>query len=907
MSPTLTIQSFHRATADEITTRLSTGSTTGASYEAQFSPDGQFVLFESKDRLTSGDTNNATNLYLKDLVSGTLTCLPARGADLNDNLGALWNPDGQSIVFVTKAGLVTDDQNNYYDTYLMDLDGNLSRLAVGSQGGTMPLEFSSDGRAVLLFSTDRLTSDDRNNDGDLYLNTIGGSIVRITPDPLEQSNSECESVHFSPDGRSVLFSTSAKLSQTDTNTNIDVYVRDSRGVLVCLTTGSLEAGDSFAAQFSPDGQSVLIETTGKFTADDTDAGSTDLYLKDLASGGMTLLTGGGSTAGDSFSGHFSPDGKHVVFESDVRLTADDDNNFQDIYLKDLVSGAITRISVGGSQPGYSAVPAFSPDGTQIIFQSDVRITADDTNDERDIYLKDLVSGAITRISADGSQAGYSFGATFSPDGKSIVFTSEARIAADDTNDVRDIYLTNLLLKAHERAVTEGRFVEASFLVGNASAVSVAWGDGTVDDATPAAGKVSFAHAYAGPGQKAATVTLREGDQTLVTPYTIDLTSGQMNRAALASTLSGAQGSDSLTGDGTANILNGLGGNDTLTGGKGDDTLDGGAGSNTAVFSGKSAEYDISPSITGSYLIEDHVDSRDGIDRLINIRFIKFQGDSQTVLLYNTKPDGIAFSKTTFAEDLLTDTPLATLSAHDAEGDALTYTLTDPTGTFRLDGTVLVLQKSLDYEAKTSYSVTVTAKDQYGLETTQEITLTVADIGDTPGTPGDPGSPSDAPLTLTGTAGADTLAGRGNNDVISGLAGKDQLYGNGGNDRLSGGLGNDTLTGGAGQDIFVFDAKLAKTNALNKKQNLDRILDFVVADDTIHLAKSVFSKISKKGVLKKGEFFIGSAAHDRDDRVIYNKKTGALWYDPDGSGAKEAIQVATLAKNLKLTNLDFFVV
>ncbi|WP_114945451.1 M10 family metallopeptidase C-terminal domain-containing protein [Microvirga calopogonii] len=136
---------------------------------------------------------------------------------------------------------------------------------------------------------------------------------------------------------------------------------------------------------------------------------------------------------------------------------------------------------------------------------------------------------------------------------------------------------------------------------------------------------------------------------------------------------------------------------------------------------------------------------------------------------------------------------------------------------------------------------------------------------------------------------------------------DPLVGDGGNDRLSGGLGNDTLTGGAGADIFVFDAKLAKTNTLNKKQNLDRILDFVVADDTIHLAKSVFAKIAKKGVLKKGEFFVGSAAHDRDDRVIYNKKTGALFYDPDGTGAKEAIQVATLPKNLKLTNLDFFVV
>ncbi|WP_162820590.1 cadherin domain-containing protein [Microvirga calopogonii] len=385
-------------------------------------------------------------------------------------------------------------------------------------------------------------------------------------------------------------------------------------------------------------------------------------------------------------------------------------------------------------------------------------------------------------------------------------------------------------------------------------------------------------------------------------------------------LEGGQGNDHFTGNDQANRLWGNGGNDTLIGGKGDDTLDGGSGSNTVIFAGSRAEYEVGgPDADGVRTVHDTQAGRDGTDTLKNVRFIKFEGDDETVALYNTRPDSIAFSKTAFAENLLTGTPLATLSAHDAEGDAITYTLSDPTGTFTLDQGALVLLKALDYETKTSYTVTVEAKDAYGAVTTQEITLTVTDIADTPGnpdapgtpsnpgTPGDPGSPSDPALTLTGTPGADTLAGRGNNDVLVGLACKDQLSGNGGNDRLSGGLGNDTLTGGAGQDIFVFDAKLAKTNTLNKKQNLDKILDFVVADDTIHLAKSVFSKIAKKGVLKKGEFFSGSAAHDRDDHVIYNKKTGALFYDADGNGAKEAIQVATLSKNLKLTNLDFFVV
>ena len=42
-------------------------------------------------------------------------------------------------------------------------------------------------------------------------------------------------------------------------------------------------------------------------------------------------------------------------------------------------------------------------------------------------------------------------------------------------------------------------------------------------------------------------------------------------------------------------------------------------------------------------------------------------------------------------------------------------------------------------------------------------------------------------------------------------------------------------------------------------------------------------------------------------IIYNKKTGALFYDQDGTGAHEAIQIATLSKNLKMTYHDFFVI
>jgi Ca2+-binding RTX toxin-like protein len=159
----------------------------------------------------------------------------------------------------------------------------------------------------------------------------------------------------------------------------------------------------------------------------------------------------------------------------------------------------------------------------------------------------------------------------------------------------------------------------------------------------------------------------------------------------------------------------------------------------------------------------------------------------------------------------------------------------------------------------------------------------------------------------GHAQGGPLTGGDLSDVIHGLAGNDVLKGGAGNDTLFGGAGRDVLTGGTGQDVFVFDTKLAKTNAAHKKTGLDKITDFVVADDTIDLSHRVFTKIGKMGVLKSGAFHVGAAAHDASDRIIYNKKTGALFYDQDGNGAHEAIQIATLSKSLKMTYHDFFII
>jgi serralysin len=126
-----------------------------------------------------------------------------------------------------------------------------------------------------------------------------------------------------------------------------------------------------------------------------------------------------------------------------------------------------------------------------------------------------------------------------------------------------------------------------------------------------------------------------------------------------------------------------------------------------------------------------------------------------------------------------------------------------------------------------------------------------------------------------------------------------IYGNAGANVLDGKGGNDVLLGLDGQDSFAFTTALGAGN-------VDRIDDFVVADDTIRLDNAVFGGLAD-GALAAGAFATGPAATEADDRIVYDSATGALLFDADGSGAGAAVQFATLAGGLALTSGDFLVI
>jgi Ca2+-binding RTX toxin-like protein len=147
-------------------------------------------------------------------------------------------------------------------------------------------------------------------------------------------------------------------------------------------------------------------------------------------------------------------------------------------------------------------------------------------------------------------------------------------------------------------------------------------------------------------------------------------------------------------------------------------------------------------------------------------------------------------------------------------------------------------------------------------------------------------------------GNDILNGGGGRDILDGGAGKDQLNGGPGNDVLDGGTGRNTLTGGSGADHFVFDTALGHGN-------LTHITDFKHGTDKIVLSQTIFGSLTVDATT----FFAGAfatTAHTPDERIIYNKTSGALYFDPSGQGGP-SIEFAVLDHHPRLTFHDFAVV
>lgn len=159
--------------------------------------------------------------------------------------------------------------------------------------------------------------------------------------------------------------------------------------------------------------------------------------------------------GNASSGNpeVSADGRFVAFASAAsNLVRGDTNGREDVFVRDLLLGTTVRASVSSSgeqADGASREPSISADGRFVAFSSvATNLVGGDTNGREDVFVRDLVLGTTTRVSvsSDGVEADRSsYFPSISADGRFVAFTSIAsNLVAADTNQHSDVFVHDLL-------------------------------------------------------------------------------------------------------------------------------------------------------------------------------------------------------------------------------------------------------------------------------------------------------------------------------------------------------------------------------------------------------------------------------------------------------------------------------
>ncbi len=263
--------------------------------------------------------------------------------------------------------------------------------------------------------------------------------------------------NFTASGRYIAFSSSASnIAAWDKNGAWDIFLYDRKTKTVqrvSINAATIEGNlHSYSPALSGDGQFIVFRSLASNLVLGDNNGKCDIFVYDRANATVKRVNvdnGGGQANQDASSPCINGDGQYVAFASAAdNLVGGDTNNATDVFVYDLQTSTIERISKdnGGVEGDDSSdSPALSSDGAYIAFTSSAtNLVADDTNGATDIFLWERAGGTVQRVSIDsgGTQAnGPSSSPAVSADGKYIAFESDANnLVADDTNGATDVFV-----------------------------------------------------------------------------------------------------------------------------------------------------------------------------------------------------------------------------------------------------------------------------------------------------------------------------------------------------------------------------------------------------------------------------------------------------------------------------------
>ncbi|MBI1849864.1 MAG: PD40 domain-containing protein [Planctomycetes bacterium] len=272
---------------------------------------------------------------------------------------------------------------------------------------------------------------------------------------------------MSADGRYVAFGSFAhNLVPNDTNRKDDIFVRDRMTgvtVRVSVTAFLLEANNaSFVGAISSSGRFVAFQSIATNVVPGDTNGTLDVFLHDRDPDGnnvfdeangttvrVSLNSSGAEANGPSDAASVSADGRFVAFQSSAtNLVLNDANGVSDVFVRDVVAGVTTRVSIrsnGMEGNGDSLAAEISADGRWVTFQSLAsNLVLGDTNGITDVFVHDRATGTTTRVSVSSTRAqasALSISPSISANGRVVAFSSlAADLVTGDTNGMLDVFV-----------------------------------------------------------------------------------------------------------------------------------------------------------------------------------------------------------------------------------------------------------------------------------------------------------------------------------------------------------------------------------------------------------------------------------------------------------------------------------
>jgi uncharacterized repeat protein (TIGR01451 family) len=413
--------------------------------------DGRYVLFGSyANNLTANDSNNGINLYVRDVVAGTTTLVTvdvAGNAPGNDGYNnAVLSASGRFVLFgsVSTNLVAAATQPGVNDAFVRDMVAGTTTLlstvfggTTGGNGDASDLAVSTNGVAAFTSDASDLAPSDDNGTSDVFARAPGESSVELVSQGIGVTgDNSTTDQRVTADGTKIAFvSNAGNLVPNDTNESSDVFLYDLSSHTMTLISANAQntgsgAGNSDSPRPSEDGHFVAYHNSG---------GANDqVYLRNAVSNLTTLVsvnrtnTAGGN--GNSINPQITPSGQYVVFESTAGdLTSNSLNGATaEIFIRNPTNATCALVSVNGSSVGNgdSHSPSVSADGRYVAFESFANnFGPADSNSHFDVYVHDRQTGSNILCSPNlsGSNGGNddSTEAIISSNGTTVVFFSYA--------------------------------------------------------------------------------------------------------------------------------------------------------------------------------------------------------------------------------------------------------------------------------------------------------------------------------------------------------------------------------------------------------------------------------------------------------------------------------------------------